>query len=247
MACALGPALRRAALLGCLLTGAVQAAGLGVAPLSLTLQPGEQATAVTVTNRDDHPWVIQAQVKRWSQPDGHDHYQADPNLLATPVLFRIASNAKQVVRVGFRGGPPTAGKVEQAFRLFISEVPSQQVDINDGEKTKPAGVQFLLHLVLPVFVPPANPHVQPQWSLVQDNGQAALRLYNAGNVHLRLIEVSAANADGETLFDQHGLWYVLAGARHDWPLPAHAAKQVELHVIGRTQDSLFSADVVSAQ
>lgn len=232
-------------LFGALGAGAAQGAGLAVAPLSLTLEPGEQATAVTVTNRDDHPWVIQADVKRWTQPDGHDHYQSDANLLATPALFRIASNAKQVVRVGFSGGPATAGETEQAFRLFISEVPPQRSAPEAAHTGEPAGVQFLLHLVLPVFLPPARAVTRPQWSLVGNDAAPALRLRNDGNVHLRLVEVSIADAAGKTVFDEHGLWYVLAGAYHDWPLRVSRSRlQRPLHISARTENSTFSADVV---
>ncbi len=232
---------------GLLVAGLAQAAGLAVAPLSLTLQPGEQATSVIVTNRDDHPWVIQADVKRWTQPDGHDHYQLDPNLLATPALFRIPSQAKQVVRVGFSGGPAQAGNVEQAFRLFIAQVPPQQSVAGSASPGEPAGVQFLLHLVLPVFLPPVHPRPQSRWSVEKTGGQPVLRLYNEGNVHLRLIEVSATDAAGKAVFDQRGLWYVLAGAYHDWPVPAAVGSSSGLHVRARTEGSTLSAHVAPGQ
>jgi fimbrial chaperone protein len=188
------------------------AAALSVAPTRVDLAPDQRAAAVTLENDGDEPVMVQVQTFAWTGSPATADLGPTRELVAMPPVATIPAHDKQLIRVAARGGEPP--KVEQAYRLVITEVPPET-------KGPQAGVRFALRLSLPVFVTPPGAAPDPVWSLERGGTGSRLALANRGDAHLQVRRISLMSADrGKVLkiLDQPA--YVLAEQHHDWPLPA---------------------------
>lgn len=210
----------------------VAAAGsLAVSPLRLDIRPGQQMTALTVTNSGIEPILVQAGVKRWQQQNGTDSYDSDSNLLITPALFRLAPGGRQLVRVGWRHQTATPER-EQAWRVFLDELPPADV-------APEPGLHVNLRLGIPLFALPAVAS-ETAWHAEKDAaGNMQLRL--DGNVHARITRLRLLDAGQGVLSDSNQLRYVLPGNVLSWPAGPAAARSAEVttdagrHVIDLAQ------------
>lgn len=209
--------LKQAALSAALAASAAPAlaAGLQVAPVSISIPASQNAEALWLSNTGDA--VIHAQVRayRWSQPAGKDELDPARDLVVSPPMLEIKPGAKQLVRVIRTGAPPNGtGAVEGAYRLAIDELP---IDVQ-----RTSGLQFVLHYSVPVFTEPTGGvKVAPQlhWKLVNESGHAALEVANGGSGHAQLADLSYTGADGKKAKINGGLLgYVLPGATMRWTL-----------------------------
>lgn len=122
------------------------AAQLGVSPTRIELRARTPTAAVTVSNPNAEPVVVQTQTVTWRREGKEDRYATTTDLIATPPIFTIAPNGTQIVRIGLRR--PIGPSRELTYRLFLQEVPQE------SPKPNPAGVRIVLRLSLPVFVKP---------------------------------------------------------------------------------------------
>jgi fimbrial chaperone protein len=187
---------------------AALAANFNVAPIKLEMGADQRAIAVTVTNGDAKPVVIEAHAFVWSQKDGKDELTATTDLVISPPLIEIAPNSTQVIRVGRRAAV-TAGPVERTYRLTLQEI------VPAAEAAKP-GVHFSLRISMPIFIAPKLPSEQvlarPEWTAAPaPGGELALTLRNSGNRRLQTMTVAVEDAAGKKLADKDGMFYVLAG------------------------------------
>ena len=165
------------------LTASAQS-GLSVAPIRLQIAPGTSSTSFTATDAGAQPKLLQITIRRWTRVQGEDRYEDSESPIATPPLFHLSPDGgSQVVRIGFVT-PPPASAIEQAWRVFLEEVP------NEADPPKPGEVRLQLRLGLPLFVPPAAPKHQLDWRLVRQNGQVQLQAANRGNVHERIDQLA---------------------------------------------------------
>lgn len=212
--------LKQAAVAAALAASAAPAfaAGLQVAPVSISIPASQNAEALWLSNTGDA--VIHAQVRayRWSQPAGKDELEPARELVVSPPMLEIKPGAKQLVRVIRTGAPPSgAGAVEGAYRLAIDELP---IDVQ-----RTSGLQFVLHYSVPVFME-GGAKVAPQlhWKLVSEGGHAALEVANSGSGHAQLADLSYTGADGKKTEINDGLLgYVLPGATMRWTLKQPSA------------------------
>jgi len=125
------------------------------------------------------------------------------------------------VRVGYRN---PALKVEQAYRLFVEEIPDSK------QRSKQSSVTVAIRFGVPIFVRPPTSDVQAQiegLSLKAGRVQATVR--NSGPVHFRItgVHFRALGADG-TVEWEHTLqgWYLLPGAQREYAakLPTKACR-----------------------
>lgn len=200
--------------------------GVQIEPISVTLPPGEQVAAFTLTNRGDSPQVFQAQPMRWQQADGQDKLTPAPKLIASPALFRLEAGASQVVRVGFAVPQPST-PVERAYRVLFSELPQDQ-SAHSG-----AGVHILLRMNVPLFYASSAPAAAARlhWTLQESPRGWTLRATNEGDSHARITALGLTR-NGRSLVQKKGLWYVLAGAQQSWTfshLPSAAPTVVTIH------------------
>ncbi len=183
-----------------------------VSPTTLTLDGTRKTAVVSVRNRGKDPVLVQIELFRWTGALDSGGLEPTRELLAVPPVARIPPDGKQVVRVALRS--PFHGRVEQAYRLLISEVPSTaEPDVG--------GVRFALRLSLPVFVTPKGAAPRPEWRLQRTARGLELVVHNRGTAHLRIRRlVLRPAAGGKPITPGEELVYVLPGGSHVWTLPA---------------------------
>lgn len=194
-----------------------QASSLSVSPIVITLGQDSRSAAITVRNNSDEPRVIQTELLRWTQENGENRYAPSSDILVNPPIATLQPRQSQIIRVGLTG--KGSGAEEQAYRLYVSEVPMP---------AKPgfSGVRIALRIGLGVFVmPTATARARPEWKAARDaDGSLQLNLRNAGNRHLRLTSLLVIDpVSGKQLSaPQRRPITLLAGqARHlVLPLPA---------------------------
>lgn len=200
----------------CLLTtcGVAAASGLQVSPVSLSLQAARNADGLWLSNTAANIVHAQIRVYHWTQSSG-DQLTPSRGLLVSPPMLQLASGDRQLIRVIRAGAPPNgAGAVEDAYRVFVDELPIE----NKGK----TGLQFVLHYSVPVFVQPAgigSVAPQLQWTLQRDGNKAILQVINSGNGHAQLSRVSYVDRTGHRIEINKGLMgYVLPKSTMRWAM-----------------------------
>lgn len=203
--------------------GSAQASGLQVSPVSLTLQPTRNADGLWLSNTGTNVVHAQVRVYHWTQQGGVQQLTPSQGLVASPPMLNLASGDKQLIRV-IRIGPPPTGTdaAEDAYRISIDELP-----VDDSGK---AGLQFVLHYSVPVFVEPAGvPPTTPslQWKLRRAGDRMQLQVDNSGTGHAQLAGVSYVDPSGHRIEIAKGLLgYVLPKGDMRWELKQPAASFV---------------------
>lgn len=195
----------------------VGAASLQVSPVTLSFQPGQPALGMTLRNTGDAPLTGQVRVFSWTQDGKDDVLLPVPDLVASPPMVVIPSQAEQLVRVVRTKREPADH--EQSYRLLIDELPPPQGAATPGEVS--GGVNFRLRYSIPVFVPMAGAPAEAKliWSLRQHDGGWYLAASNQGSSHAQLSVVRLLGSNGESFEVSAGLLgYALAGSGREWRL-----------------------------
>jgi fimbrial chaperone protein len=108
------------ALLSCVIAPAF-AGAFSVSPVRLILTGDQPVVAMTVQNSEQGSTVVQLELVEWSQKDGKDLYTPTKDLLATPPIFTLPANGKQIIRIGLR--KPQNSAKEAAYRIILHEIP----------------------------------------------------------------------------------------------------------------------------
>lgn len=180
------------------------AAGLKVAPVSISLDAQHAIQVIQIENSGQNPTRVQLRLYQWNQRLGQDELKPTRDVLANPGQFEIAPSATQTVRIG-RLIPPD--HVEKSYRLLIEEIPSAAA-VNAQQ------VKMLLRISIPVFVPSLAPETDLRWrALAGDGRQFTLSVENRGSSHVQLRRISVASQGSGTAVGEHGqMLYVLPGA-----------------------------------
>lgn len=213
----LGVALLLGSLLG---SGTASASGLQVTPTGLTLQARQVAAALWLSNSGDSLVRAQVRVYQWTEAAGQDHLEPSRELVISPPMLQVEPGRQQMIRVIRVGAPPSgAGAVEAAYRLSVDELPITE----PGQ----AGLRFVVHYSLPVFIEPVGAiATKPDlhWQLLDSGGKVALAASNSGNGHAQLSGLTFIASNGrKTTLAPGLLGYVLPGARMEWTLAPPAA------------------------
>ena len=227
-----------------------QDGGIRISPVRLYVGASENATAVTVTNQDAAERRFQVQVERWTQSaDGADELAPTQDLIANPPMFVLKPGQARVVRVGFVDPAPVP--VEQAYRVYIREVPGSPSPDGQarGDGEAPTGIQVLRRFSLPLFRAPTEPaHRDLQWSASVTDGSVTLRAYNRGNVHERRSDLKIYADSGNTLLEHAGgINDMLPGSTRTWTFRTSRAGDVRLRLesISDRQNQSFSSSSLS--
>lgn len=201
--------------------GIAAASGLQVSPVTLTLQPSQNADGLWLSNTGDNVVHAQVRVYRWTQENGEEKLTPSRNILVSPPMLELAAADRQLIRVIRTGAPPSgAGAVEDAYRVIIDELPVE------GQEPK-KGLKFVLRYSVPIFVEPAGAApTAPQltWSLRREGDHAVLDVANSGGTHAQLAALNFVDAAGRRTVVQDGLLgYVLPGAQMRWTLKSPVA------------------------
>lgn len=193
------------------------AAGLQVNPVQINFVPGANAQAIWLTNSSTE--VLHAQVRPylWTQKDGGDRLTPTDALAISPPIATIPPGARQLVRIIRTGNAKPATTSEGSYRLLIDELPVPAASIS--------GLRYVLRYSIPVFMPlTGTPDADVitsnlTWAITTREKQPVLKVYNSGNTHAVLSEVSLESDEGGTAVLSSGLLgYVLPGATRYWPL-----------------------------
>jgi fimbrial chaperone protein len=198
--------------------GPAGATGLQVAPIGLELTPASPTQGLWLTNTGDRELHAQVRVFHWIQVDGKDELASTQALVVSPPMLDLQPGGRQLVRVIRTGGPAAAGASEDAFRVWVDELPQP------GEQQN-SGVQYVLRYSIPVFVGPVNPPdavsvaTALHWSFARANEQVALQVQNTGTYHAQIANLSLVPSIGAMTEVSSGLLgYVLPGMTMRWPL-----------------------------
>jgi fimbrial chaperone protein len=222
-----------------LLSAPTLASTFNISPIRAQLNAGHRTEALTLTNVEDSPVVVQVRVVSWSQKDGVEQLEDTRELLSTPPVLQIAANSQQVIRVALRRDPdPTQ---ELTYRVIFEEVPQ-------AAPKEFSGLRVALRLSVPIFVAPSQGKANPQvaWhSRWLSNGQLEVAATNSGNAHLQITDFEAQFPG--SLMPLRGVTskYVLPGSRISWVLtpPSDATRDGVIPIRGHSDQGEFTADV----
>ena len=174
-----------AILLGCAPLGALSAAGLQMIPIRLGLDSETPAAILTAINTGTDDVVYQLSVSEWSQgPDGRDQLVPTRDVLANPGIFTVRAGNQQLIRLGLRTG---AAPKERSYRVIVQELP---------QPNRPGkGLQTLLRVSIPLFIPAQSPVTDMRWTLRPGPDGAKLTGINNGSVHVQItgVQITATN------------------------------------------------------
>ena len=199
---------------GGLISSPAAAGSLAISPLKVELGEARRTAALTLRNGSPESVVVQAQAYLWEQQDGEDRLIETQDLIVSPVVFTLAGDGSQLLRVALRR--PADPSSELSYRLVLQEVPQRS-------SPQSTGLTVALRLSLPVFVQAVaatSPNVA--WSAAADpDGNLVVTARNDGTAHLRLLgfEVAAEGNPAQVLH-QPVASYVLPGQWRSWTLRA---------------------------
>lgn len=191
-----------------------------VNPIQIVLQPGKTISSLTIRNVDRQPVSVRVLTYRWTQVAGDDVYTPSDDLIASPPIFTIAANAKQLVRVGLRRRTPGA-----AYRVILEEIP---------RPSKDNVIQVALRLNLPMYVltaAGAKPAVR--WSASRDAaGEIAIEGRNDGAAHSQVTAIAVADPAGKRTALTTNMGVILPASMRRWNVGKHPrlAAGADLHL-----------------
>ncbi len=190
-----------------LISGRAQAGNFSVSPLDVQFSEQQRSTVLTVTNDDDKPLTLRVRAMRWTQDaQGNDSYEPSQELVFFPRRLDLQAGDKRIIRVGTNG----TGNDENAYRLFIDEVP--QVQAEGGQSR----LAVLVSFGIPVFVTPAQAEaaLAVQSASLAEDGQLLLQVHNEGASRVRISRLM--DDKGELLSESLASRYVFPGIRKEY-------------------------------
>jgi fimbrial chaperone protein len=230
--------LAAALLVSAAMVARASASTFNISPIRAELSSGHRTEALTITNAEDSPVVVQVRVVSWSQKGGAEQLEDTRELLATPPVLQIPANSQQIIRVALRREPDPAQ--ELTYRVIFEEVP--QAAPKDFK-----GLRVALRLSIPVFVAPAHGKANAQMAWASrwlPNGQLELAATNNGSGHLQITDFEAQFPGSLMPLRGATSRYVLPGSRMSWILtpPSDATRQGTIPIRGHSDHGDFSAD-----
>jgi len=112
---------RYALLVAMAASGWAMASGLQVAPVTLSLQPSQNADGLWLSNTGDNVIHAQVRVYHWAQDANGDQLTLSQGLVISPPILQLAVGEQQLVRVIRLGAPPNgSGAVEDSCTTDIA-------------------------------------------------------------------------------------------------------------------------------
>lgn len=177
----------------------LQAAEIGLTPITLHLDRVRDRTLVKVENHGSEPVTMQADAIDWSRQNTDGDSVPTDALMVSPPIFTIGPGQTQIVRVGLRRA--AALTQEATYRMVLREIP-RPVEAGD---TVSGNVQVLMALRVPVYVAPQQPRREARWQVRSDGqGNITAEVTNNGNVHLTLASLHLRDASARSLAEQSG-------------------------------------------
>lgn len=118
------------------------AASVRVAPISLDLRNGANASSVRVWNDDRDPLNVQVRIFRWIVRDGKDVLEPTQDVVVSPPMMVLRPGSENTIRIVRLKKQPVAGR--ESYRLIIDQLP-------DRSKRHPGTVNVLVRHAIPVY------------------------------------------------------------------------------------------------
>ncbi len=185
------------------------AGAFSVSPVRVILTGDHPVIAMTVQNSEPEPTVIQLELVEWSQKDGKDIYLPTKDLLATPPIFTLPANGKQIIRIGLR--KPLSQANELTYRIFLHEIPGPP-------KPNFQGLRVALKISVPIFIPSTSaPTHLLRWTAKVDQGnRLKISAVNVGNTHLQISNIKISTPNNQQVAIQSTAAYVLPTQKREW-------------------------------
>lgn len=119
-----------------------QAASVRVAPISLDLRNGANASSVRVWNDDREPLNVQVRIFRWTVRNGKDVLEPTQDVVVSPPMTVLRPGDENTIRVVRVKKQPVEGR--ESYRLIIDQLP-------DRTKRRPGTVNVLVRHAIPVY------------------------------------------------------------------------------------------------
>ena len=189
--------------------------GINISPLRVTLSPPSRSAVFMLTNSSMTRLDFHAHVYRWTQDAANDELSPTSAALLSPPIFSIEPGRTQSIRVGLLA--PQASASETQYRVVIDRVPS-------GDPL-PGVIVMVLHLSLPVFVPPTIGVIPTvAWSARRvDAHHVAVTAINNGVMHVQIISLTTSTDVASAKSVTNQMSYVLPGSQRTWNIPVSAS------------------------
>lgn len=232
----------------CLMSSGVHAAAtVLIWPIDPVLTADKKATELWIENQGVNASTMQVRIVRWQQEDGHERYQQQQDVVASPPILRVGSGGKQLIRL-IKQAPVPQGK-ELAYRIIIDEIP-QPTASNQPQ----IGLKLQMRYSIPLFVYGQGMPVAAEgtnhvlvdsrnlsWNTTTLDGKPAIEVRNRDLVHVRLSQVSVRQGGSEREVAPGLLGYVLPGQSRSWPLPAGVTHPSGVSATINAQDATWQS------
>lgn len=206
-----------------------QASTFEVNPVRLTLSEQSAIAHVTVRNVSQEPLRFQISAYAWAQDRaGAMKLSPTQDVVFFPAMLTLKPGETRNIRVGTLA---PFGPKEQAYRIFVEELPPVVASLSNG-------IRVLTRFGIPVFLQPTKtPAATPRIHDLNVSGRTfSFALENDGNTHFltKRVRVQAQMQGGGVLLDQElPAWYILAGGGRNYALtlPAKMCGATQLVVI----------------
>jgi len=177
-----------------------------VDPVRLELRHDGKVASLSIRNLDTQPVAIRIATYRWTQQEGEDVYSETSDLIASPPIFTIPPNGRQIVRIG-----PRAGRATGAYRIIVEEIPRPSAPGSTA-------IQVALRVNLPLYVlapGKARPHLS--WSAWRNrDGDVIVEGRNTGARYGQVLGLAAVDAAGRETLLSSQMGVVLPGSARRW-------------------------------
>lgn len=239
---------------GVLWSGVSLSNGLQVSPTSIKMTTTQPAAELWLskTTQIKNPSPMHAQIRlfKWTQSDGKEFLKPTDEILASPPFIAISGDKPQLVRIIDnlvqnkildKESLKDQNTPERAYRIIIDELP-------DMELEPKAGLDFVMHYSVPVFIGNSGSSVDESFNLSdlhfswsQEKGKVFLNVKNDGNVHVQLVDVIGYVKDQQLKVLTKGLMgYVLPHSQMHWFLPisledSQKTEKIQLKINGHEE------------
>lgn len=198
----------------------VDAGQFKISPVRLDLSADRPIGVLTVSNPSAEPLLLHLNVRAWDHASGSDRFLDTRDLLLNPMIFELGPGRQQLVRIGLMR--PSGSEREQAYRLFIREVPQLA-------RQRKRQITTVLHVSLPVFVAPREAGAPDLIWRLERSGADGLALWveNRGNLHSEVFSIALHGQGREPPVAIDRKIYVLPGQSRRLDVPDHLAKPGE--------------------
>lgn len=241
-----------AATAGLLASLQVTAAGnVLIWPIDPYLSADEKAAELWIQNQGETATTMQVRVVRWQQEAGHERYQQQQDVVASPPIVSIKGGDKQLIRLIKQSTVPPGQ--EHAYRIVVDEIPQP------GDNNRPQmGLKLQMRYSIPLFAygpgiatqKAASNHANTDpgrlaWRVINDDGKPALQVQNRGNVHVRLSKVTLRQGGQQRVLADGLMGYVLPNSERVWPLPASMTRPTQLSASINASDAVWQSAPVN--